>query len=301
MYTMDYLELFAGTLGLPAESRAPLNADYARLLGSETAMREMRCAGEKLFAGAEWSALIPHMDAIASATGVHRHTVDFLFLMAQSEQLRADYDVAGLPRALFWDTIADLKYKLLECHSVYGIWGTFVAFWHPWFYTMRRFKLGRLQFEAVPFEGEAITLGMHTVRPGDTALNIHIPSSGEPFGREARLDAYRRAYDFYRDRLQADAIPFVCASWLLYPKNREILPETANIVDFMADFHLYKSEDFDVFHDCWRVFGKDFERPAAELPEDTSMRRCFKKWLLEGKPTGEGWGVFVFDGKNFFR
>ena len=50
------------------------------------------------------------------------------------------------------------------------------------------------------------------------------------------------------------------------------------------------SEEYDVFHDKWRVFAKDFEKPNSELPEDTTQRRCFKKWLLDGKKTGAGAG-----------
>ena len=77
---------------------------------------------------------------------------------------------------------------------------------------------------------------------------------------------------------------FCCHSWLLFPKNREILPETLNMVDFIGDFYIYDSEEYDVFHDKWRVFAKDFEKPNSELPEDTTQRRCLKKkWLLTAK------------------
>ena len=75
------------------------------------------------------------MDALSERTGLHRHVVDFLFLALASERLRENYRAAGLTDELFWDTIADLKFKLIECHDVYDIWGTFVASWYPWFYT----------------------------------------------------------------------------------------------------------------------------------------------------------------------
>ncbi|MFR5142668.1 MAG: acyltransferase domain-containing protein [Acutalibacteraceae bacterium] len=192
MYTTDYLKTFGDTLALPAESRAPLAADYETLLAAPGAAAEMQAAESLLFGGAEWAAIVPHMDRLHACSGLHRHTVDFLFLMAASERLRADYKAAGLSDALFWDTIADLKYKLIECRDVYGIWGTFVAFWHPWFYTMRRFKLGRLQYEAIPFKnGTPVTLGGYTVQPGDTVYNMHIPSCG-PLNREVRFASYKK-------------------------------------------------------------------------------------------------------------
>lgn len=301
MYTTDYLKTFGDTLALPAESRAPLAADYETLLAAPGAAAEMQEAESLLFGGAEWDAIAPHMDRLHELNGLHRHTVDFLFLMAASERLRADYKAAGLSDTLFWDTIADLKYKLIECRDVYGIWGTFVAFWHPWFYTMRRFKLGRLQYEAIPFKnGAPVTLGGYTVQPGDTVYNMHIPSCG-PLNREVRFASYKKAYEFYKKDLGGKPMVFVCHSWLLYPENREILPETLNMVDFLNDFYIYESQADDVFHDKWRVFGKDFEKPDSELPEDTTQRRCFKRWLLAGKKTGSGAGIFLYDGENFIR
>ena len=301
MYTTDYLKTFGDTLALPAESRAPLAADYETLLAAPGAAAEMQAAESLLFGGAEWAAIVPHMDRLHACSGLHRHTVDFLFLMAASERLRADYKAAGLSDALFWDTIADLKYKLIECRDVDGIWGTFVAFWHPWFYTMRRFKLGRLQYEAIPFKnGTPVTLGGYTVQPGDTVYNMHIPSCG-PLNREVRFASYKKAYEFYKKDLGGKPMVFVCHSWLLYPGNREILPETLNMVDFLNDFYIYESQADDEFHDKWRVFGKDFEKPDSELPEDTTQRRCFKRWLLAGKKTGSGAGIFLYDGENFIR
>lgn len=298
---MDYLNIFITNLELPAESLESLRHDYNVLLNTPNAQTEMKIAEDKLFDGAKWEDLVPHMDTLSKASGLHRHVIDFLFLMASSERLRENYKTAGLSDELFWDTIADLKFKLIECHDVYGIWGTFVAFWHPWFYTMRRFKLGRLQFEAVEFpEKPPVTLGTYTVNPGDTVYNMHIPSCG-PLTRACRIDAYKKAYEFYKPKLNGKPMVFVCHSWLLYPGNREILPETLNMVDFINDFRIIESKPIDDFYDKWRVFGKDFEKPNEELPEDTTMRRCFKKWLMEGKKTGEGYGIFLYDGENFIR
>ena len=166
---------------------------------------------------------------------------------------------------------------------------------------MRRFKLGRLQYEAIPFKnGTPVTLGGYTVQPGDTVYNMHIPSCG-PLNREVRFASYKKAYEFYKKDLGGKPMVFVCHSWLLYPGNREILPETLNMVDFLNDFYIYESQADDVFHDKWRVFGKDFEKPDSELPEDTTQRRCFKRWLLAGKKTGSGAGIFLYDGENFIR
>ena len=75
----------------------------------------------------------------------------------------------------------------------------------------------------------------------------------------------------------------------------------SSVVDFIGDFYIYDSEEYDVFHDKWRVFAKDFEKPNSELPEDTTQRRCFKRWLLDGKKTGAGAGIFIYDGEKFTK
>ena len=116
---------------------------YTSLVTTPGAIDELVSAETLLFKdygidgayGAEWKPIVPHMDALSELTGLHRHVVDFLFLALASERLRENYRAAGLTDELFWDTIADLKFKLIECHDVYGIWGTFVASWYPWFYT----------------------------------------------------------------------------------------------------------------------------------------------------------------------
>ena len=40
------------------------------------------------------------------------------------------------------------------------------------------------------------------------------------------------------------------------------------------------------------------EEEAEDLPEDTSMRRAFKKHLLAGGKTGAALGILVFDGEK---
>ena len=246
MYTLDYLNCFIENLDLPEASRASLRENCETLVTTPGAIDELVSAETLLFKdygidgayGAEWKPIVPHMDALSERTGLHRHVVDFLFLALASERLRENYRAAGLTDELFWDTIADLKFKLIECHDVYGIWGTFVASWYPWFYTMHRFKLGRLQYEAVHFSGDTpVTVGGYTVKPGDTVYNIHIPSWGS-LNRAARIESYKKAYEFYKKDLDGKPMVFRCHSWLLFPKNREILPETLNMVDFIGDFYI---------------------------------------------------------------
>lgn len=130
MYTLDYLNCFIENLDLPEASRASLRENCETLVTTPGAIDELVSAETLLFKdygidgayGAEWKPIVPHMDALSERTGLHRHVVDFLFLALASERLRENYRAAGLTDELFWDTIADLKFKLIECHDVYDIW-----------------------------------------------------------------------------------------------------------------------------------------------------------------------------------
>ena len=93
----------------------------------------------------------------------------------------------------------------------------------------------------------------------------------------------------------------VCGSWLLYPPYRGILSPTSNVVSFAGDWDILSSQESEEFHDAWRVFGAASKLPPEQWPEDTSMRRAYKKWILEGHKAGSGFGVLLFDGEKILN
>ena len=239
----------------------------------------------------------PAIEAMGEKASLSPYTVWMLFLMQGARQAKEDYAKRGVGEEIFWATFADLRYKAIECKENYNVWGTFVAFWYPIFFSCDIVKLGRLEYENRVYEGPAYEQGGFVLRPGDKVRSIHIPSSGEPFGKAARLESYKMAYDFFKGELAGGPLVCVCHSWLLYPAYKNILKPGSNIASFMEDFHIIEAESGE-FGDAWRVFGPQHTLPAAELPEDTSMRRAFKQHLLAGGSTGEGLGVLLFDGER---
>lgn len=240
----------------------------------------------------------PLLEDVSQESGVALYTLWELFLMEAAKPARDAYLQKGTPEQVVWDTFSDLKYKAMECKNVQGVWGNFVSFWYPIFYSCDIVKLGRLEFENVLYEGEPYEKNGLTVRPGDKVKSVHIPSSGEPFDWNARLDSYKRAYEFFRDELDGKPLVCQCESWLLYPRNREILSPASNIIGFLGDWDIVQSGETPEFHDAWRVFGADYKKPLDQLPERTSMQRAFKRWLLAGNQTGWGLGLLIFDGKT---
>lgn len=247
------------------------------------------------------------IDALGEQYGVHEDTMEFLFLLACTPILKERYENAGLPEQVFWDTMDDLRCKLLECIKVKGIPGTFVGGWYGGFMRMTRFAFGRFQYEINSFtapdelhQNFVLKCGK-VMRPGDSFINFHIPASGVPLTDEVRFDSYKKAYKFYQHLFPDGLVVFGCASWLLYPRHSEFLPKNSNILKFLGDFEIVSSGEHETFGDAWRVFDDKADLPPAELPRDTSLRKAYADWLTAGNKGGYGFGLFVFDGANIVR
>ncbi len=238
---------------------------------------------------------------IGERAGFHEYTAAMLCLLAECEVLEKKYTERGLGEQLFLDTMSDLRFKLIESINVKHVVGTFVASWYRGFFTMDRFALGRFQFEKVGFNAPVYGIAGHYVRHGDTVLNFHIPSSGVSLTDEVRYDSYRRAREFFFPDATGP-VPFVCSSWLLWPGYEEAIPDTLNLKKFRRDFTIVgMSEPKAEFGNGWRVFADKADLPADELPTDTAQRRMFAQYCREGKPHGNGYGVFFFDGEKIVR
>ena len=235
----------------------------------------------------------------AETLEVSLKTMNLLLVAASAERLENTYRDRGYDIAMFTDFLRDLACKIGECWRWFGERGIpKVTYWYPLFFKLKLFALGRLQYEIYqrPDEDREITVGGHTVLPTDKVYFIHIPGLG-PLTKELRIDSYQRAYEFFKDDFKENPCVFYCTSWLLYERNREFMPPTSNIVDFMNDFKIVKSFEVPA-QKYWWVFDVPYEGDASVLPRNSSLRRNMADWLASGGVPGGGDGYFVFDGKN---
>lgn len=238
-------------------------------------------------------------EAIAMESGISVYTVNAVVIILSAQWLWEDYKTSGYTEPLFWDTMADAIYKLYECKTVKGVWGTFVEYWFDYIFKKTVFRLGRFEYEIAKFPHDApVTIHGHTIHPGDTVYNVHIPSCG-PMPRDVRLDSYRKAYNFFaKDK---ETIIFACHSWLTYAKNREIFPPHLNMVDFLNDWTILKNQQTPEFTACWRLFGKPYSGNPHNLPTDTTAQRAMADWLKAGNLPGVGYGIMLFDGEKILQ
>ena len=93
---------------------------------------------------------------------------------------------------------------------------------------------------------------------------------------------FERYYPNYRQA------PYTCESWLLSPALKDLLPPNSRILNFQALFEVDKVhwESDAVLEWVFQKRGNSLE----ELPEDTSLQRKMKAYLLDGGKVGEAFG-----------
>ena len=294
---IEYVLSFMDELGFDKEAVESLSADIEKIYANGDA--------KALFAGAvddyerdinsNYTELREAAKRAGEIVGVHAYSAELLLFICFSKHLRELYRLRGISDRIWFDSMSDLKWKLWECKAVKGIWGSFVAGWFPGFFNLTRFALGRLQFEIVAFDGEYEKNGK-ALKKGDKVINVHIPRTLTPLDKESRDDAYAQAAEFFKNMTDGAPIAFVCSSWLLYPEAEKILPAHSNIRGFMADYDMIRSKTNGEgeYGDMWRLFDMDFTGDLNDYPEDSSLRRAYKKFLLDGNRTGSGYGVFFY-------
>ena len=299
---LDYIRNFMDRIGIPLEARNEILEAEKKIFS----LKNISAVFEKYKTGVMnrktgFDEALAAIGALGGTLGISVYTLHFIFLINCTDILRASYKKRHIDEQIFWDTMDDFRCKLLECREVKGVWGTFVPLWYAGFLHMERFALGRFQYEERQFEEDTYKKNGIILNKGDKVYNFHIPASGGKFDRAARLESYRRAYEFYGYGEKGGIMFLVCCSWLLYKGLRDILPPGSNILDFMNDFDIVSSTEDENFGDGWRVFGKHYGLPPEQLPTDTSLRRAIAGRLSSGGKMGTGFGIIVFDGNKIIK
>ena len=227
---------------------------------------------------------------------ISHYTTELIFIIESARYLEDKYLQCGVPRTIFVDSMKDITCKVRECLSTKGVFGTFVAWWYDRFFDMTRMGFGRLEYDIDVYPGETIEIGNYVMDKGDFVLTCHIPSAG-PLYHELCIDSYKKAHEFFGDKLKDGILPIHCHSWLLYKPFIPVFGEQSNIYDFICDFEVFRTEHSGKF-DEWRVFGKEYDIYKDVLPTDTRLQRNFTEYIKNGGTFGAGDGIILFDGEK---
>ncbi len=170
---------------------------------------------------------------------------------------------------IYFDTFYDFTIWFKQCKKKTGKAGLMEERWLSLPLDMKIFRLGRLQFEKDPEK---------------KILHVHIPE-GESLSEEACTESFQQAEQFFGDTYEM----FDCESWLLSPKLKELLDEDSSIIKFQNRFEI-KDIIYTFRQAEERVFG-EIREDREHYPEKTRLQRSLKRFVLEGKDVGMGYGI----------
>lgn len=231
-----------------------------------------------------------------------RNTLEYLETFAEQEnglrilrffldwgvKVKEQYDALGIPEQVFWDGMKDITIWAEDYYDKCGVPGFVEWGWVAATLSLKVFRLGRLQFEAMQLEN-AIVCNGHTYPKGTAVLNVHIPA-GQPLDIADVHASMDYAPEFFKEYFNKTSILFICHSWLLSPQLKELLPENSRIIRFQNLFSVYEVDQERQAEE--RVFGRIEENPET-YPEKTSLQKKMKASLLAGKSFGMGQGIRV--------
>jgi hypothetical protein len=141
---------------------------------------------------------------------------------------------------------------------------------------MSIFRLGELEFEMKNIDG-------------DKFISIHIPSDSI-IELENVKESIKRAKEFFKEHYPDYAnVEYRCNSWLLSPSLKKLLPPSSRILAFQSLFRIVEETYSSDGYISW-VFKRKYDN-FNELPEETTLQRNMKKYLLKGYRISTALGI----------
>ena len=295
----DYLKSFYEELNFDSADRVSLALAYERIVECAAARERFLALidGYESDIKALSAESIKDVEAISAKSGVHKYTVALLAAISMTRAMRERLAKLGVSKKIIMQTVLDFKLKCDRCRKVHGMAGTDCFDWHVKFLQLKIFGIGRLQFEIKQFPYEDYVKGEKCIKQGAPVLSVHIPEDGTPLEEKYCNAAYRDAKKFFCSLLNVSDIPFMCDSWLLFPQNAEVLPPKSNIVKFMSKYDIFKVDYYRKGKNeaLLYIYAMKPETDPTELPENSSLQRVYKAYLLEGGRMGNGIGAFFLE------
>ena len=191
---------------------------------------------------------------------------------------RETYDQLGISEEIYIATMGAFSRFVRENMESYGFYGFTRESWTTRQVSGTLLRIGQMEYEIKTVNDEKM-VAFHI--PTDVDFR---PQVLRPSVKEGIAEIFRLFPDY------ADATVY-CQSWLMSPLLKDFLPEGSNILKFQEMFDMEPEGIPSKLLLTW-VF-KNPKLPPEDYPEDTSLQRKLKKFLLEG-------GEFL-DGRGYLK
>lgn len=173
----------------------------------------------------------------------------------------------GISDEIFIDTMKAFRRFLDEHYAGNQTWKFDRAWWTHRQIAMTIFRIGELEYE---------------MKDDDNGkyISIHIPSDAN-LSSEKVNESFNSAFKFFEEFYpEYSDVNYRCRSWLLSSDLLNLLPEDANIIKFRSLFEIIDESYGQTGFIKW-IYKTEYEN-YEELPEDTTLQRNLKQYLLNG-------------------
>ncbi len=204
--------------------------------------------------------------------GIKAQFVMFFPVWYMLEEFALDMEKRAISREIIENSVAPVCGCIKRNEDLAGEMGT-----SAFFFWIHKYAKGEL-FRINDFEYET------SKRDGKDIVNIHIPA-GTKLNVYENLKSFKGAIDFF-DRYYPEykMTGVMCESWLLSDKIEEVMGGPTNISRFGDMFDRYDIGD--TKGDAVLRFVYNFAAPyppIEDVPEDTTLQRKLKAYMLSGK------------------
>lgn len=195
----------------------------------------------------------------------------------------------GISYEIYIDTMKCFTRFLEETRKIISTYKFNRGFW-TWRYTSGLiYRIQELEFELVapPHKIKAVGLA------GKKYISVHIPSDAN-LSHEIISKNYLEVKFFLKKHFPSyEQVPFVTSTWLLSPKLKDWLKEKSNLRLFASDYDLVKTSPDSDEGVPW-VFNS-ISADILNYPEETSLQKAAKKWMMSGGHIGSALGILKED------
>lgn len=185
------------------------------------------------------------------------------------------YQKLGISEPIYIETMKCFTRFIYEHKESYGTYGFDREWWTARQISGLLLRIGELEYEMVEENGKKY-------------ISLHIPSDAILKETEIKK-SYQAAKCLLKEAFPDYAhVEMTCHSWLLSPTLKELLKEDSHILAFQRLFEICPTGREEKEFMQW-VF-KNPNLPLKDLPEQTSLQRSLKRYLLEGKTVIEARG-----------
>lgn len=191
-----------------------------------------------------------------------------------------NYQKMNIDDNIFIETMKAFTRFIKEAYVANGVYSFDRDWWSYRQLSLILFRIGSLEYEM-----KDVNMKKY--------ISIHIPSSADlrpESVKKSLLDAKEFFKKYYREY---DNVEYFTKTWLISPDLDKLLPKDSHLIEFKNLFEI-KSIITDSKNYIRLIYKKRYEN-VEDYPEDTTLQRNLKKYLLAGNNFNEATGIVNFD------